>query len=82
MGATPPLLSESDLDTLASDFLQSHYLGSIYAEGSPERRRDRGRRRRGLARVANDGDLSHNVLERIMARGRVTLARRCGPFVP
>jgi hypothetical protein len=26
-------------------------------------------RRRGLVRVANDGDLSHNVLERIMARG-------------
>lgn len=33
-------------------------------------------RRRGLARVANDGDLSHNVLQRIMSRaGRASLAR-------
>jgi hypothetical protein len=40
-------------------------------------------RRRGLARVANDGDLSHNVLERIMARGRRHAgAALIGPFVP
>ena len=75
MGATSPLLTESDLDALASDFLQSHYLGSTYADWSPDRRLDVFLRRRGLARVANDGDLSHNVLERIMARGRPTLAR-------
>jgi len=75
MGVNPPLLTDSDLDALASDFLQSNYLGSIYADWSPDRRLDMFLRRRGLARVANDGDLSHNVLERIMARGRVALAR-------
>ncbi|OBK35858.1 hypothetical protein A5659_19675 [Mycobacterium sp. 1165196.3] len=75
MGVTPPLLTESDLEALASDFLQSHYLGSIYADWSPDRRLDVFLRRRGLVRVANDGDLSHNVLERIMDRGRATMAR-------
>ncbi|AGL36031.1 hypothetical protein MAP4_1088 [Mycobacterium avium subsp. paratuberculosis MAP4] len=74
MGASP--MTESDLDALASDFLQSHYLGSTYADWSPDRRLDMFLRRRGLARVANDGDLSHNVLQRIMARaGRASLAR-------
>ncbi|WP_197518945.1 hypothetical protein [Mycobacterium sp. 1482292.6] len=68
-------MTESDLDALASDFLQSHYLGSIYADWSPDRRLDVFLRRRGLVQVANDGDLSHNVLERIMDRGRATMAR-------
>lgn len=77
MGSSPPLLTDSDLDALATDFLQSHYLGSIYADWSPDRRLDMFLRRRGLARVANDGDLSHHVLERIMTRaGRASLARR------
>lgn len=77
MGSSPPLLTDSDLDALATDFLQSQYLGSIYADWSPDRRLDMFLRRRGLARVANDGDLSHHVLERIMTRaGRASLARR------
>lgn len=78
MGVNPPCLTDSDVDALASDFLQSHYLGSIYADWSPDRRLDMFLRRRGLARVANDGDLSHTVLERIMARGgrAAALARR------
>lgn len=77
MGSSPPLLTDSDLDALATDFLQSHYLGSIYADWSPDRRLDMFLRRRGLDRVANDGDLSHHVLERIMTRaGRASSARR------
>jgi hypothetical protein len=77
MGVNPPCLTDSDLDSLASDFLQSHYLGSIYAAWSPDRRLDMFLRRRGLARVANDGDLSHTVLERIMARsGRAAAPAR------
>lgn len=67
MGGFPPLLTESDVDALASDFLQSHYIGSIYADWSPDRRLDTFLRRRGLGRVADDGDLSNAVLERIMA---------------
>ncbi|OBF57641.1 hypothetical protein A5756_08365 [Mycobacterium sp. 852002-53434_SCH5985345] len=68
MGGTPTLsLTDSDVDALASEFLQSHYLGPIYADWSPDRRLDTFLRRRGLSRVADDGDLSHTVLERIMA---------------
>lgn len=67
MGGTPPLLlTDSDVDALAWEFLQSRYLGPIYADWSPDRRLDTFLRRRGLARVADDGDLSNTVLERIL----------------
>jgi len=48
--------------------LLSRYLGPTYASWSPDRRLDTFLRRRGLSRVADDGDLSNIVLERIMAR--------------
>ena len=68
MGPIPPwFLTDSDVDSLASDFLESSYLGSIYADWSPDRRLDTFLRRRGLARVADDGDLSNHVLQRIMS---------------
>ena len=79
MGANPLLLlTDSDVDALASEFLQSHYLGPIYADWSPDRRLDTFLRRRGLSRVADNGDLSTIVLERIMVHvGRASqLARR------
>jgi hypothetical protein len=70
------LLTESDLDALASDFLQSRYVDPSYADWSPDRRLDTFLRRRGMSRVADDGDLSEVVLHRIMARvGRARLAR-------
>lgn len=69
MGPMPPLLlTDLDVDALASDFLESRYLGQIYADWSPDRRLDTFLRRRGLSRVADDGDLSNHVLERIMAQ--------------
>ncbi len=68
MGSNPPLLlSDSDLDALASEFLKSRYVDPIYADWSPDRRLDTFLRRRGLPRVADDGDLSTLVLDRIMA---------------
>ncbi len=70
MGSNPPLLTDSDVDALALEFLQSRYIGQIYADWSPDRRLDTFLRRRGLSRVADDGDLSNLVLERIMARAR------------
>jgi hypothetical protein len=69
MGDNPPLLlSDSDVDALASEFLRSRYLGPIYADWSPDRRLDTFLRRRGLPRVADDGDLAKSVLDRIMIR--------------
>lgn len=68
MGGNPALLlTDSDVDALACDFLRSHYLGPTYAGWSPDRRLDTFLRRRGLSRIADDGDLSNIVLDRIMA---------------
>lgn len=68
MGPNPPLLlTDTDVDALAREFMLSRYLGPIYADWSPDRRLDTFLRRRGLARVADDGDLSMMVMDRIMA---------------
>ncbi|MGZ4509759.1 MAG: hypothetical protein ACXVX1_01750 [Mycobacterium sp.] len=71
-------MTDSDVDDLAAEFLRSRYVDPIYAGWSPDRRLDTFLRRHGLPRVADDGDLSNLVLDRIMARvGRASrLARR------
>ncbi|WP_197509063.1 MULTISPECIES: hypothetical protein [unclassified Mycobacterium] len=70
-------MTDSDVDALASEFLQSRYLGPIYADWSPDRRLDTFLRRRGLSRVADDGDLANSVLERIMVHvGRTSRLAR------
>ncbi|WP_156689300.1 hypothetical protein [Mycobacterium sp. Marseille-P9652] len=78
MGVNPPLLlSDSDVDDLASEFLRSRYVDTIYADWSPDRRLDTFLRRRGLSRVADDGDLSRIVLDCIMAHvGRASQPAR------
>ena len=63
----PASLTDSDIDALAREFLRSPYVGPIYADWSPDRRLDTFLRRRDLARVADDGDLSNIVLDRIMS---------------
>ncbi|OBI62977.1 hypothetical protein [Mycobacterium sp. E796] len=76
MGPNPPLLlTDSDVDALAREFLHSSYHGPIYADWSPDRRLDTFLRRRGLSRVANDGDLSTIVLDRVMANVSVAPRR-------
>ncbi len=65
-GHLPLLLTDSDLDDLASEFLDSRYAGPIYADWSPDRRLDTFLRRHGLARVSDDGDLSDLVLDHVM----------------
>jgi hypothetical protein len=67
MGSTPPLLTDSDIDSLARDFLRSPYASSIYVDWSLDRRVDTFLRRRDLTRLADDGDLAGAVLDRIMA---------------
>jgi hypothetical protein len=67
MGDHPPLFIDSDVDTFAWDFLHSPYAGQIYADWSLDRRLHAFLRRQGFSRVADDGDLSNSVLDRIMA---------------
>jgi len=67
MAGVPASITDSDVDTLAWEFLHSPYVGPTYADWSPDRRLDVFLRRRGLARVADDGDLTTIVLNRIMA---------------
>lgn len=67
MVGNPPLLIDSDVDGLAWDFLSSRYAGTIYDDWSLDRRVDTFLRRRDLTRVADDGDLSNTVLDRVMA---------------
>ena len=80
MGDNPPLLlTDSDVDALAREFLRSRYLGPIYADWSPDRRLDTFLRRRGLSRVADNGDLAGIVLDRVMAHvGRASRPARNG----
>lgn len=73
MGDNPPLFIDSDVDTFAWEFLRSPYAGPIYADWSLDRRLDTFLRRQGFSRVADDGDLSNIVLDRIMV---------CGGIVP
>nr|WP_197517772.1 hypothetical protein [Mycobacterium sp. E796] len=68
-------MTDSDVDALAREFLHSSYHGPIYADWSPDRRLDTFLRRRGLSRVANDGDLSTIVLDRVMANVSVAPRR-------
>ncbi len=67
MGGIPPLLTDSDVDSLAWAFLHSSYVSTTYADWPLDRRLDKFLRRADLTRVADDGDLVTVVLDRIMA---------------
>ena len=70
-GDNPPLFTYSDVDTFAWAFLRSTYAGPIYADWSLDLRLDTFSRRQGFSHVADSGDLSNIVLDRIMAYGRI-----------
>ena len=63
----PPLLTDSDVDSLAWQFLNSTYADTAYADWPLDRRVDGFLRRRGLVRLAQDGDAYGLVLNRVMA---------------
>lgn len=71
MGVNPWLLTDSDIDTLAWEFLKQPYFGAICADWSPDPRLDTFLRRRGLSPVTDDGDLCNIVLDRSMTYVRV-----------
>jgi hypothetical protein len=66
-GGDPPSLTDSDVDALAWQFLNSDYVGEMYLRSSLDQRLSNFLRRRGLVRVADDGDLFSILLDRVMA---------------
>ncbi|HWS91896.1 MAG TPA: hypothetical protein VN306_05185 [Mycobacterium sp.] len=71
----PPLLTDSDVDSLAWQFLNSAYADDTYADWPLDRRLDGFLRRRGLVRLVEDGDAYDLILNRVMAYIGVRAAR-------
>ena len=63
----PPLPTDSDVDALAWQFMNSAYADDTYADWPLDRRLDGFLRRRELSRIAEDGDAYRLVLNRVMA---------------
>jgi hypothetical protein len=63
----PPLLTDSDVDALAWQFMNSAYADDTYAHWPLDRRLDGFLHHRGLSRIAEDGDAYSLVLSRVMA---------------
>ena len=64
----PPLLTDSDVDALAWQFLNSAYAdNNKYADWPLDRRLDGFLRRQGLIRLAEDGDAYDLILNRVLA---------------
>ncbi|HEY2502985.1 MAG TPA: hypothetical protein VGI68_16615 [Mycobacterium sp.] len=63
----PPLLTDTDVDALAWQFMNSAYADDTYAGWPMDRRLEGFLRHRGLSRVAEDGDACGLVLDRVMA---------------
>jgi hypothetical protein len=66
----PPLLTDSDVDSLTWQFLNSAYVGDAYANRSLDQRLHHFLRHNGLVRVADDGDLYNLILDRVMSNIR------------
>ena len=62
----PPPLTDSDVDALAWRFLNSGYADKMYADWPLDRRLDGFLRRRGMSRIAEDGDAYDLVLNHVM----------------
>ena len=62
----PPLSTDSDVDALAWEFLNSAYADDTYADWPLDRRLDGFLRRRGLSRIGEDGDAYNLVINRVM----------------
>jgi hypothetical protein len=65
-GGDPPSLTDFDVDGLAWQFLNSDYVSDMYLRSSLDERLGNFLRRRGLVRVAYDGDRYNLILERVM----------------
>jgi len=60
------LLTDPDVDVLAYHFLHSDYAADAYINWPLERRIEGFLRNRGMARIADDGDMCQILLDRVM----------------
>jgi hypothetical protein len=72
----PPLLTDSDVDALAWQFLNSDYADKTYADWPLDRRLHGFLRHRGLSTIAEDGDAYDLVLDGVMSH--IGVASRSG----
>jgi hypothetical protein len=70
----------SELDTMAWEFLGSHYAGSRFAEWPIDRRLHAYLLHRGLTNIADNGTVCAALLERVMAN--IAAARNSGMLPP
>jgi hypothetical protein len=66
VGRDPPLVTDSDIDAFALQFLNSGYVDDMYANWPLERRLDRFLRQHGLSHLADNGDICKTILDRVM----------------
>jgi hypothetical protein len=66
-GGGLPLLTNSEIDALAWQFLNSEHVGDVYPQYSIDRSIDNLLRHSGLVRVADDGDFYNIILDRSMS---------------
>lgn len=66
---TPPL-TDPDVDALAWRFLNSSYADHGYSNWSLDRRLEGFLRNLGLSRLADDGDTSNMLIDRVMSYSR------------
>lgn len=62
---------DSDVDLLAWQFLDSHYVGTAYGNWPIDRRVEGFLRHHGMARVADDGDTVSVLVRRVMSYMRI-----------
>jgi hypothetical protein len=58
---------QSDVDALARQFLNSDYVGGMYAKAPLDKRLSNFLRHSGMGAVADNGDLYNIILDRVMA---------------
>lgn len=71
---------ESELDSMAWEFLGSQYAGARFAEWPIDRRLHAYLLHRGLTHIADDGSLCAQLLDRVMAN--IAAARDNGTLPP
>ena len=82
MVGDPLLVTDSDVDALAWQFLRSTYADEAYADWPLDQRLDGFLRRCGLVGISEDGDTCNLLLNQVMAHiGKKPVVKSSGPTI-